>query len=294
MRLLAKFNLIFTLVFGAGLAGAGCVSYWFLQRNAREEVVQQARMMMEAMHSARDYTVKQVRPLLEADEARDRTFLPQTVPAFAATESFNYLRVRYPDYEYKEATLNPTNLRDRAVDWEADVINDFRNHPDRVELIGEREAATGRSLFLARPLKADPPCLQCHDRPKAAPAAMIRRYGTANGFGWRAGDVVAAQIVSVPMAVPVHMADAAFRLLILYMGAVFLVALIVLDLALVFTITRPAARLSAMADKISLGDFTVAELPVRGRDEISTLADSFNRMRRSLERAMKMLEEPGR
>jgi len=286
MRLLAKFNLIFTLVFGAGLAGAGCVSYWFLQRNAREEVVQQARMMMEAMHSARDYTVKQVRPLLEADEARDRTFLPQTVPAFAATESFNYLRVRYPDYEYKEATLNPTNLRDRAVDWEADVINDFRNHPDRVELIGEREAATGRSLFLARPLKADPPCLQCHDRPKAAPAAMIRRYGTANGFGWRAGDVVAAQIVSVPMAVPVHMADAAFR--------VFLVALIVLDLALVFTITRPAARLSAMADKISLGDFTVAELPVRGRDEISTLADSFNRMRRSLERAMKMLEEPGR
>lgn len=294
MRLLAKFNLIFTLVFGAGLAGAGYVSYWFLQRNAREQVVQQARMMMEAMRSARDYTIKQVRPLLEADQARDRTFLPQTVPAFAATESFNYLRVRYPDYEYKEATLNPTNLRDRALDWEADVINDFRNHPDRVELIGEREAATGRSLFLARPIKADPPCLQCHDRPKGAPAAMIRRYGTANGFGWKAGDVVGAQVVSVPMAVPVRMADAAFRVMILYMGAVFVVALIVLDLVLVLTITRPAARLSAMADKISLGDFTVAELPVRGKDEISGLADSFNRMRRSLERAMKMLEEPGR
>ncbi len=58
--------------------------------------------------------------------------------------------------------------------------------------------------------------------------------------------------------------------------------------------TRLAARLSAMADKISLGDFTVAELPVRGKDEVSALADSFNRMRRSLERAMKMLEEPGR
>jgi len=294
MRLLAKFNLIFTLVFGAGLAGAGYVSYWFLQQNAREEVVQQARMMMEAMHSARDYTIKQVRPLLEADQARDRSFLPQTVPAFAATETFSYLRVRYPDYEYKEATLNPTNLRDRAVDWEADVINEFRNHAGRVELIGEREAAMGRSLFLARPIRADPPCLQCHDRPKGAPAAMIRRYGTANGFGWKAGDVVGAQVVSVPMAVPIRMADAAFRVMILYMGAVFLVALIVLDVVLVLTITRPAARLSAMADKISLGDFTVAELPVKGKDEISALADSFNRMRRSLERAMKMLEEPGR
>ena len=99
MRLLAKFNLIFTLVFGAGLAGAGYVSYWFLQQNAREQVIQQARLMMETMRSARDYTIKQVRPLLQVDQARDRTFLPQTVPAFAATESFNYLRVRYPDYE---------------------------------------------------------------------------------------------------------------------------------------------------------------------------------------------------
>ena len=213
------------------------------------------------------------------------------MPAFAATESFNYLRVRYPDYEYKEATLNPTNLRDRAADWEADLINQFRNRAEQTELLGEREAATGRSLFLARPIKADPPCLECHDRPKGAPIAMIRRYGTANGFGWKAGEVVGAQVVSVPMAVPIHMADSAFRVLILYMGAVFLLALIVLDLALVAAITRPAARLSAMADKISLGDFTVAELPVRGKDEISALADSFNRMRRSLERAMKMLDE---
>jgi protein-histidine pros-kinase len=291
MRLLAKFNLIFTLVFGAGLAGAGYVSYWFLQRNAREQVLQQARLMMEAMRSARDYTVKQIRPLLQADQARDRTFLPQTVPAFAATESFNYLRVRYPDYEYKEATLNPTNLRDRAVDWEADVIEQFRNHAGQAELIGEREAATGRSLFLARTIRADPPCLQCHDLPAGAPVAMIRLYGTANGFGWKAGEVVGAQVVSAPMAVPVQMADASFRVLVVYMGVVFVVALIVLDLVVVLTITRPAARLSAMADRISLGDFAVPELPVRGKDEVSALADSFNRMRRSLERAMKMLEE---
>jgi protein-histidine pros-kinase len=120
---------------------------------------------------------------------------------------------------------------------------------------------------------------------------MIRRYGMANGFGWKLGEVVGAQVVSVPMAVPIRMADSAFRVLILYMGAVFLLALIVLDLVLVASITRPAARLSAMADKISLGDFTVPELPVRGKDEISALADSFNRMRRSLERAMKMLDE---
>ena len=290
MRLLAKFSLIFTLVFGAGLAGACYVSNWFLQQIAREQVVQQARLMMETILSSRDYTVKQIVPLLEAEQARERVFLPQTVPAFAATESFNYLRARYPDYEYKEATLNPTNLRDRAVDWEADIVNQFRNHAEKTELVGERDAATGRSLFLARPIKATTPCLECHDRPKGAPAAMIRRYGPVNGFGWKNGEIVGSQIISVPMAVPIRMADKSFQALAIYMGVAFLLTLIVLDLVLVFTITRPAARLSSMADRISLGDFDVPELPVKGKDEISVLADSFNRMRRSFEKAMKMLE----
>jgi hypothetical protein len=262
MRLLAKFSLIFTLVFGVGLAGACYVSNRYLQQIAREQVVQQARLMMETMRSARDYTVKQIVPLLQADQARDRVFLPQTVPAFAATETFNYLRARYPDYEYKEATLNPTNLRDRAVDWEADIVNQFRNHAEKTELVGERDAVTGRSLFLARPIKAEQPCLECHDRPKGAPAAMIRRYGSVNDFGWKDGEIVGSQIVSVPMAVPVHMADKTFQALAIYMGVSFLLTLMVLDLVLVITITRPAARLSSMADRISLGDFDVPELPV--------------------------------
>ena len=175
-------------------------------------------------------------------------------------------------------------------DWEADIINQFRNHAEKTELVGERDAATGRSLFLARPIKATTPCLECHDRPKGAPAAMIRRYGTVNGFGWKDGEIVGSQIISVPMAVPIRMADKSFQALAIYMGVAFLLTLIVLDLVLVFTITRPAARLSSMADRISLGDFDVPELPVKGKDEISVLADSFNRMRRSFERAMKMLE----
>jgi hypothetical protein len=40
----------------------------------------------------------------------------------------NYLHSDYPDYTHKQATLNPANLRDRAVNWEADVIQIF--HPD--------------------------------------------------------------------------------------------------------------------------------------------------------------------
>ncbi len=290
MKLLAKFSVVFILVFGAGLAAAGFLSYRFLQDDARSQVMQEARLMMETMLSARNYTTLQLKPLLEPLQARDRSFLPQTVPAYAATESFNYLRKRYPDYAFKEATLNPTNPRDRAVDWEADVINTFRNHSENTELVGERDTPEGRSLFLARPIAAGKPCLDCHDRAASAPAAMVRRYGRDNGFGWKLNEVVGAQIVSVPMSLPVGMAERAFRALLLYLAIIFAVSLVLLDVLLLFTIVRPVSRLSRMADQISLGNLDAPELPVSGKDEISVLAGSFNRMRRSLVSALKMLD----
>lgn len=291
MKLLAKFNLILCLVLGAGLAIAAAVSHRFLQEGAREDVVQQARLMMEAMRSARDYTSKQIKPLLVTQQEHQRTFLPQTVPAFAATENFDYLRTSYPDYAYKEATLNPTNLRDRAVDWEADVINIFRNNKSGLkEFVGERDTPTGRSLYLARPIQAAPPCLECHSTPRAAPASMIRRYGSNNGFGWQPNEIVGAQIVSVPMALPVRMANRAFQTLVIYLAGVFLASLVLLDAVLLLAVVRPLRRISSMADQISLGKMDLQELPVRGKDEVAVLAGSFNRMRRSLEQALKMLE----
>lgn len=288
MKLLAKFNLIIGVVLGVGLAIAAVMSRNFLQDDARTEVLGQARLMMEAMRAARDYTTHQIKPLLVNQQEHQRSFLPQTVPAFAATEDFGYLRAAYSDYAYKEATLNPTNPRDRAVAWEEDIINTFRNHGAK-ELVGERDTPTGRSLYLARPIAADPPCLECHSTPRAAPPALIRRYGPSNGFGWQPHEIVGAQIVSVPMALPVRMAAQAFRTLIVYLGGVFLTSLILLDLALLFTVVRPLRRLSTMADQISTGQMDVPELPVRGKDEIAVLAGSFNRMRRSLDRALKML-----
>jgi protein-histidine pros-kinase len=289
VRLLLKFSLIFTLVFGIGISVAGWFTYRRLQDDARTEVRDQARLMMEAMSSVRNYTNVQLKPLLTPLEDRDKIFLPQTVPAFAATENFGYLRARFPDYSYKEASLNPTNLRDRAVDWEADVIASFRNSPGLRQLTGERESATGPSLFFAQPIRAGAPCLVCHSQPTEAPAAMLAIYGPSNGFGWKLNEVVAAQIISVPMSVPLGAARNAFRELLVSLIGIFLMSLLVLNLTLYFTIARPVGRLSHMADQISLGRQDVAELPVTGRDEIAQLAGSFNRMRRSLAAAMKML-----
>jgi protein-histidine pros-kinase len=289
MRLLVKFSAIFTLVFGIGVAIIGGLTYRMLQDGARGEVLAQAQLMMQAMSSVRKYTTVQVLPLLAPEEERTHTFLPQTVPAFAATENFGYLRTQFPDYSYKEASMNPTNPRDRAVDWEADIIMAFRNTADLKRLVGERDAATGRSLFFAQPIRATPPCLVCHSTPDAAPPAMLARYGSSNGFGWKDGEVIAAQVISLPLSVPLEIAQKEFRTLLIYLGIVFLGSLAVLNAVLYLLIAKPAARLSDMANRISLGDLEVPELPVKGGDEIADLAGAFNRMRRSLVTAMRMI-----
>ncbi len=161
------------------------------------------------------------------NELLDNEFHPQSVPAFAATEIFTYLREKFPEYFYKEATLNPTNPRDRATDWETDVVNQFRGNLKLTEFQKERESATGPALVLARPIKVgNVSCLTCHSTPDKAPPEMIKLYGTANGFGWQLDDIIGAQIVSVPMAVPVAMADKAWGSLTGWLiGAFFLIGI---------------------------------------------------------------------
>jgi HAMP domain-containing protein len=291
MKLLTRFNVIFISVFGVGVVLAVWLAHGFLRSNARNEVMEQARLMMETTLATRSYTGRQIEPLLHRLQTHDTMFLPQTVPAFSATQVFDYLHQRNPEYTYKEATLNPTNLVDRATDWEADVVNSFRNNDQQKELTGERDTPTGRSLYYARPLRVtDEAFLECHSIPSRAPASMIRQYGSNNGFGWKFNEIIGAQIVSVPESLPIQIADRALEKLILYFAGVAVAVLVVLDLLLIVTVVRPVSRLSAVADEISQGKLEVEDLPATGKDEISILAASFNRMRRSLVRAMKMLE----
>lgn len=289
MGLRLKFNLVLLAVFGLGLLASGYLSYTLLEHNAREEVSRDAGLMMEAALAIRSYTIEQVRPHLELQLMR--VFLPQSVPAYAATETFNTLRKKYPDYSYKEATINPTNPRNRAGDWENDIIRNFREHPDTAELAGERDTPTGRSLYIARPIQIkNPACLTCHSTPDAAPATMLKLYGSANGFGWKHNEIVGAQIVSVPMSVPIRNARNTVLTFIGSLAVVFALAFVALNVVLTWIIVRPVGRMSKAAEHVSVGNFEVPEFAEGGHDEIAQLGRAFNRMRRSLQAAMKIIE----
>lgn len=292
MSLRLKFNLVLGLATLFGVLISGFFANHLLQQNAREEVLDSARIMLESARAVRNYTVSEIRPLLALQQKRQ--FLPQTVPAYSARIYIRKLQEKYPDFSYKEATLNPTNPVDRAAEWEVDIVEWFRNHQQEKEIIGERDTAAGRFLYLTHPIRiTDKACLSCHSTPSSAPPTMLKTYGSANGFGWQLGEVVGAQIVSVPMSLPLARADKAFGIFMSSLVGVFLLIAVLLNLMLQFMVINPVRRMAENADRVSMGALDANELEVKGKDEISSLAQSFNRMHRSLSNAIRMLNETG-
>ncbi len=288
MSLLVRINLALLAVFALGTAIAGYACWALLEDNARREVLNEAALMVDSALATRAYTSSEIQPLL-ADQIQT-AFPPQSVPSYAATQNFARLRARHSEYTYKEATLNPTNPVDRAADWEADIIQKFRNDSKTAEVVGERDTPMGRTLYLARPIRVQGTCLVCHSLPAAAPRSMIARYGSDNGFGWKVDEVVGAQVVSVPFAMATASAEKAFHGFMISLVSVFGAVLLAVNLLLYALVVRPVRRLARCADQVSLGEGIEHEFPQGGAREIASLARSFDRMRKSLEKAMRMLQ----
>jgi HAMP domain-containing protein len=284
-----KFNLVLITAFLIGLALATFLAWQITTEEAKRQMFNEASLIMRSGTAVRSYTQKEIRPLI-ADQMTVR-FLPHSVPSYSAQTVLHDLHKDFPDYSYKEAALNPTNPSDRATNWETDVINAFKRDPNLSEFVGIRDTPTGQFLTFARPFRlTDKACLACHSTPAAAPPTMLDLYGNANGFGWQLNDVIGAQIVSVPMSVALNRSNQSLVAFVVSLSAVFFATLVVLNVLLHFFILKPMQKITALARDVSAGKTDVPEYPAKGKDEIASLARSFNLMHRSLQNAILMLE----
>jgi len=290
MGLRLRFNLILAMCY---LLVLGLSLFPFYELSRHESIVQlqsQIDVLRAQALAMRRYTSEEIEPLL--DEQTNVQFLPQTVPSFSVQAAFRSFREYYPEFLYKEAALNPTNPEDIARDSERELIETLRNHPELDKTVTFRPSENGPQYTVAYPLTiTDENCLACHSTPDRAPASMVALYGNKNGFGWKLNETVGAQIISVPMSA----ADATlWRNLWLFVGvssAIFLVLLILVNALLNRYVIRPVTRMAKTAEAVSLGDSSIAEFEYAGSDEVASLSRSFNRMRRSLDSAMKMLDK---
>ena len=304
MSLRLKFNLVMLATFVVGLLLAAFFVHRISVETATQSQLEQARVMMGEARATIHYTDSEVAPLLA--EQMKVQFLPQAIPFFAAAESFRLLTRDFPDYIFHQATTTPTNPSDLPAPWEAAIIQRFRDDPTLTRLVSQSQVQVGQDgkahggvgsagqggqvLSYALPIKVtEQSCLSCNSTPEAAPTTQLDVYGSKNGFGWHIGDIVGATIVSVPETHALQRANHLTLVTVGWLVVVFAVMLGLVNLLLNAVIIRPVRHITEIADRVSLGDFTAPEFEVGANDEIGSLATSFNRMRRSLENAMKML-----
>jgi len=292
-KLANKFNLLLLLVFIGSILISGVVLSNLLQQRAQDEVTSKADVLLETMNSVRDYTTDDLIPLLEPKLETSPVFIPETVAAFSATKVFENLRKndKYKDLFYKEAAINPTNLRDQADSFETELVTRFRNEPATKEISGFRNLPVGDAFYIARPLTIEEQsCLQCHSTPQAAPKSQLATYGTKNGFGWQLHQTVATQIIYVPASKVFASAHRSWLFAMGMLVGIFALVVIVINLLLKRAVIKPITRMAKIAQAVSTGKAN-SDFEQKTNDEIGVLAAAFNRMKSSLEIAMQLLAQ---
>lgn len=120
---------------------------------------------------------------------------------------------------------------------------------------------------------------------------MRKVYGDANGFNWQVGDIIGAQIISVSMNNALAQAHETLRTFLLLIFGVFVLMILILNALLHYIVIRPVIEISTIATEVSMGSPDAKQFAISGDDEMALLSKAFNRMRRSLEHAMKLLGE---
>ena len=247
-----KFNLVLLSTVIGMLLISAVLMYHTLRKSAFEELQRVTRTQMEMALSIRKYTNDHIKPILAQNPD---AFFQESVPSFAATQLMHMLHQKYPGFTYREVALNPQNPANQAQPWEAEVVEYFRQTKADEYYFEHQQPEKEAMVHYARPLiVTDAACLTCHGNPAHAPAAMLRKYGTEHGFGWQLGEIIGAQITSVPMRQPLHEARETFLKFLLGSGLVFAVVYLVLNVMLRRAVLSPMEDSHASLERLASED----------------------------------------
>ncbi len=295
MKLAKKLTILLLLIFIGGTIFSGIALANVLNYKAENEIKTNARLLLRTIDSVRSYTNAEVSPELQSRLKPDE-FLAQTIPSYSSRKVFENFRMdndSYSKFFYKEAMLNPTNLRDKADSLETEIVKKFGKDQNLKELSGFRSFSFNgdKFFYIARPLSIkESTCLRCHSTPDVAPKNMIKLYGTQNGFGWKLNDINGAQIVSVPASEVFQKTRQSFVLVMGIVTLVFAIAIYMANFWIKRYVVRPIKQVVRVAEAVSIGDMD-AEFEKASNDEIGSLVEAFTRMKLSLVMAITRFEQ---
>lgn len=288
MKLQSRVSLVIFSMFLLGWIIAGFFTYTLEVKNARNNIIHSAKLLLNTAISVRSFTSEELQPLFT--NTIDQEFIPQSVPSYTAQKVFEHLSEDYQEYQYSERVLNPTNRKDLAEEWQVELIRRFTEKPDLKEIIEERLTKQGEAiLYIAQPITVDQEsCLVCHSTPEVAPPSMIKIYGDSNGFGWKINEIIGTRIVTVPVTAEKQQARGKVLAYLLLIASIFLVTYAIIGIIVKRWILSPLDTISRLTEEISLGKIEIIKSldTTSYTSEFGKLTDSVNRLLISLNKAL--------
>ncbi len=298
MKLSWKLGLVTAGILVATLGTTALILDRYQHRALHAEAKERADLVLSFGRACRAYTEKTLRPAVRAvvDEHTPNRMVFEAMSAtFVARGTFDELRREMPTYSFREASLNPLNPANRADEEEAELIRQFQANPNLPDVSGYRFKEGQEQFFVAKPIVVKEACLACHDTPERAPPEFRHRYAesirTGSGFGWKAGEINSAIMITVPTE-GLRTEQAATRWAIL---AMFAGLTVVLAGGLHSMFRRLASRRLRQAarvmEDVAGNPMSQARIADASRDEIGQVSSAFNRTADSLRETLTSLEQ---
>lgn len=224
--------------------------------------------------------------LAEEDLGKVATYYSKN-PALAQREFSEVVAKSESKAKFRMTSDNYMNPSNQPDSFEREAIRAIKagNLKEYGEF-GETEYRYARTLFVKDS------CLKCHGDSGKAPKDVIDRYGDANGFGFKAGEVAGIISVRVPVEFsPATLAkDVSSKTWVALSLLVFVIAMPILFVR--SAVVKPVRVLTEVAEHVSTGQITdLSDLAVdeKSGNEIHQLALSIKRISASINIMMSRL-----
>lgn len=283
--LVLKISLVFAFVVGA-LLFAGLIAVHQLRMNLLRDTARAVADQVFAFRGwiARSGVVWVGKLTMSSEDYLDEircgasTFYSKN-PALATRELSTIVEQSSGRAKFRVVSNNYRNPRNAPNAFETEAILRFKKELMRPREQQERfvDVIDGNTYSYAVPILVEAPCLRCHGDSRAAPAAVVRKYGDKRGFGYKVGDVRGILTVELPAMTLLEMSPATNAASVLLAALSLLAAFFLLKTMLIDRIRS----VTDAAERIARGD--VAAPPTacdpESRDELDLLSASLERIR---------------
>ena len=276
------------LLFSIGFA---VFEYLSLKNMVNETIYRETEIFITTVESTRTYVKDVTRPIL-TDLLHPDGFIPEVMStSYVGREIMGRVHRQFPHFFYKRAARNPMNPVNQADSFENEMIDWFARNGGTSQWSGIISKGNRSYFARSKAIYAETECLVCHGDPSDAPQEMKSIYGTAGGYGYRAGDVVAADTVYIPVDVAfVRIKEKAFWVFLIGIGSLFMLFSL---FYLLFNRTV-VSQLKGLLDTFRSipGDNPVSteRIPIRSGGEVEQLKEAFEQAAVSLRQAHEELK----